>query len=222
MNKSEIYDKIIWIYKIPEIFFENSISKEKLKNLPVSAKQGLIFKLLETLSLYFSVVPDYYCDNYFSGNEENEDINGLNATFTIWLSGLSDLSVCQIIGGLLDILNMKTEYQKWPPKSVMQFYTVCTAFKPAYHDAFVPKINENKKQRQIGFVTDDSEESKEKKHVQTMVYTWKILGSDYKKKLISRIEKLKNKEVKTIAEDNIYKASKSHLNIILKMEEEKS
>lgn len=55
-----------------------------------------------------------------------------------------------------------------------------------------------------------------------MVYTWKILGSDYKKKLISRIEKLKNKEVKTIAEDNIYKASKSHLNIILKMEEEKS
>ena len=83
-------------------------------------------------------------------------------------------------------------------------------------------INENKKQRQIGFVTDDSEESKEKKHVQTMVYTWKILGSDYKKKLISRIEKLKNKEVKTIAEDNIYKASKSHLNIILKMEEEKS
>lgn len=42
MNKSEIYDKIIWIYKIPEIFFENSISKEKLKNLPVSAKQGLI------------------------------------------------------------------------------------------------------------------------------------------------------------------------------------
>ena len=52
MNKVDRYEKIIWVYKIPEIFFENSISKEKLKNLPVSAKQGLIFKLLETLSLY--------------------------------------------------------------------------------------------------------------------------------------------------------------------------
>ncbi|MBP8994480.1 MAG: hypothetical protein KBG30_11825 [Bacteroidales bacterium] len=222
MNKSEIYDKIIWIYKIPEIILENIVSREKLKNFPSHVKEGLVFKILETLSQYFSVVPDYYYDKNSDSYENIEDMDGINATLTIWLSGLSDLSVCQIIGGLLDILNMKTEYQKWPPKSVMQFYTVCTAFKPAYHDAFVPKINENKKQRQIGFVTDDSEESKEKKHVQTMVYTWKILGSDYKKKLISRIEKLKNKEVKTIAEDNIYKASKSHLNIILKMEEEKS
>ena len=222
MNKSEIYDKIIWIYKIPEIILENIVSREKLKNFPSHVKEGLVFKILETLSQYFSVVPDYYYDKNSDSYENIEDMDGINATLTIWLSGLSDLSVCQIIGGLLDILNMKTEYQKWPPKSVMQFYTVCTAFKPAYHDAFVPKINENKKQRQIGFVTDDSEESKEKKHVQTMVYTWKILGSDYKKKPISRIEKLKNKEVKTIAEDNIYKASKSHLNIILKMEEEKS
>ena len=222
MNKSEIYEKIIWIYKIPEIILENIVSREKLKNFPSHVKEGLVFKILETLSQYFSVVPDYYYDKNSDSYENIEDMDGINATLTIWLSGLSDLSVCQIIGGLLDILNMKTEYQKWPPKSVMQFYTVCTAFKPAYHDAFVPKINENKKQRQIGFVTDDSEESKEKKHVQTMVYTWKILGSDYKKKLISRIEKLKNKEVKTIAEDNIYKASKSHLNIILKMEEEKS
>lgn len=222
MNKSEIYDKIIWIYKIPEIILENIVSREKLKNFPSHVKEGLVFKILETLSQYFSVVPDYYYDKNSDSYENIEDMDGINATLTIWLSGLSDLSVCQIIGGLLDILNMKTEYQKWPPKSVMQFYTVCTAFKPAYHDAFVPKINENKKQRQIGFVTDDSEESKEKKHVQTMVYTWKILGFDYKKKLISRIEKLKNKEVKTIAEDNIYKASKSHLNIILKMEEEKS
>lgn len=222
MNKSEIYDKIIWIYKIPEIILENIVSREKLKNFPSHVKEGLVFKILETLSQYFSVVPDYYYDKNSDSYENIEDMDGINATLTIWLSGLSDLSVCQIIGGLLDILNMKTEYQKWPPKSVMQFYTVCTDFKPAYHDAFVPKINENKKQRQIGFVTDDSEESKEKKHVQTMVYTWKILGSDYKKKLISRIEKLKNKEVKTIAEDNIYKASKSHLNIILKMEEEKS
>ncbi len=222
MNKSEIYDKIIWIYKIPEIILENIVSREKLKNFPPHVKEGLVFKILETLSQYFSVVPDYYYDKNSDSYENIEDMDGINATLTIWLSGLSDLSVCQIIGGLLDILNMKTEYQKWPPKSVMQFYTVCTAFKPAYHDAFVPKINENKKQRQIGFVTDGSEESKEKKHVQTMVYTWKILGSDYKKKLISRIEKLKNKEVKTIAEDNIYKASKSHLNIILKMEEEKS
>ena len=222
MNKSEIYDKIIWIYKIPEIILENIVSREKLKNFPSHVKEGLVFKILETLSQYFSVVPDYYYDKNSDSYENIEDMDGINATLTIWLSGLSDLSVCQIIGGLLDILNMKTEYQKWPPKSVMQFYTVCTAFKPAYHDAFVPKINENKKQRQIGFVTDDSEESKEKKHVQTMVYTWKILGSDYKKKLISRIEKLKNKEVNTIAEDNIYKASKSHLNIILKMEEEKS
>ena len=222
MNKSEIYDKIIWIYKIPEIILENIVSREKLKNFPSHVKEGLVFKILETLSQYFSVVPDYYYDKNSDSYENIEDMDGINATLTFWLSGLSDLSVCQIIGGLLDILNMKTEYQKWPPKSVMQFYTVCTAFKPAYHDAFVPKINENKKQRQIGFVTDDSEESKEKKHVQTMVYTWKILGSDYKKKLISRIEKLKNKEVKTIAEDNIYKASKSHLNIILKMEEEKS
>lgn len=222
MNKSEIYDKIIWIYKIPEIILENIVSREKLKNFPSHVKEGLVFKILETLSQYFSVVPDYYYDKNSDSYENIEDMDGINATLTIWLSGLSDLSVFQIIGGLLDILNMKTEYQKWPPKSVMQFYTVCTAFKPAYHDAFVPKINENKKQRQIGFVTDDSEESKEKKHVQTMVYTWKILGSDYKKKLISRIEKLKNKEVKTIAEDNIYKASKSHLNIILKMEEEKS
>ena len=144
MNKSEIYDKIIWIYKIPEIILENIVSREKLKNFPSHVKEGLVFKILETLSQYFSVVPDYYYDKNSDSYENIEDMDGINATLTIWLSGLSDLSVCQIIGGLLDILNMKTEYQKWPPKSVMQFYTVCTAFKPAYHDAFVPKINENK------------------------------------------------------------------------------
>ena len=62
MNKSEIYDKIIWIYKIPEIILENIVSREKLKNFPSHVKEGLVFKILETLSQYFSVVPDYYYD----------------------------------------------------------------------------------------------------------------------------------------------------------------
>lgn len=182
MNKSEIYDKIIWIYKIPEIFFENSISKEKLKNLPVSAKQGLIFKLLETLSLYFSVVPDYYCDNSFSGNEENEDIDGLNATFTIWLNGLGDLSISKIIDGLLDILNMKTEYQKWPPKSVMQFHAVCKSIRPCqYHE-----INN----RALKSINDYNSTVKSEKIAEDALREmYKVLGKDYDKLKIERIKK---------------------------------
>lgn len=46
MNKSEIYDKIIWIYKIPEIILENIVSREKLKNFPSHVKEGLVFKIL--------------------------------------------------------------------------------------------------------------------------------------------------------------------------------
>lgn len=222
MNRSEDYSKINWIYKIPEIFLDDVVSADNLKNLSKNSQQSLVFKIIETLSQYFSVVPDYYYDPADSLSEDGEDIDGLNATLTIWLSGLGDLSVSRIVGGLLDILNMKTEYQEWPPKSVMQFYTVCKVFKPAYHDHFVAKINENKKQRQIGFIIEDAEEVKEKKHVQTMIYISKILGADYKKKLICRIEKLKNKEIKTNAEENIYKYSKIHLNIILKIEEEKN
>ncbi len=169
MNMDEKYDKILWIYKMPEVIFNNFLSENRLKSLSERAREGLIFKVIETLSQYFSVVPDYYYDSADRVTNENEDISGINATLTIWLNGLGDLSVKKIIEGLLDILNMKTEYQKWPPKSVMQFHAVCKSIKPAaYHEInsimmLKPKIS--------------SEEVVEK-HLSDI---FKILGKDYQK-----------------------------------------
>jgi len=185
MNKSEIYDKIIWIYKIPEIILENIVSREKLKNFPSHVKEGLVFKILETLSQYFSVVPDYYYDKNSDSYENIEDMDGINATLTIWLNGLGDLSVSKIIDGLLDILNMKTEYQKWPPKSVMQFHAVCKSIRPCqYHE-----INT----RALKSINDYNSTIKSEKIAEdTLREMYKVLGKDYDK---LKGERLKNASI---------------------------
>ncbi len=177
MNMSEEYDKILWIYKMPEVIFNNFLSENRLKSLSDRARQGLIFKVIETLSQYFSVVPDYYYDSEIYEANPDEDINGVNATLTIWLNGLADLSVKKIIEGLLDILNMKTEYQKWPPKSVMQFYAVCKSIRPApYHE-----IKSSNNYKQIGFdeyIARKRSEDIAEKHISDI---FKKLGKDYDK-----------------------------------------
>lgn len=183
MNVNEAYEKIPWVYKIPEVISENVLSKNKLRSLSLRSKQSLIISIIETLSDYFSVVTDYYYDPKDVGSVEGEDTSGLNSLLTIWLSGLGDLNITQIVGGLLDILNMRTEYKKWPPKSVMQFHAVCIAFKPAYHE--IRTFSGNKQIK-----CDALEKRKRLEEIQekTMREVYKMLGKDY--------EKVKEKRIK--------------------------
>ena len=176
MTTSEVYDKISWVHKMPEIISDNVLSREKLKNLSDRAKRELIFKLIETMSQYFSVVPDYYYDPSDSLCEDGEDMDGLNSTLTIWLSGLSDLNVTQIINGLLEILNWKTEYQKWPPKSVMQFYTVCKKSSSPCHE-----IRVYNGLKQIEQDSDKARERSESVALKHLSGIFKTLGKDYER-----------------------------------------
>lgn len=175
MNENDVYKKIPWIRKIPEIFEGDIISLNRLDSFSEKTQKYLVYKSMLTLSQYFSQIPDYDCD------DKESIVKSLENTLPTWLSGLCDLSVSQIIHGLLDILNLKTEYQKWPPKSVMQFYSVCKTFKPAYHD--------RKKESNFNFIERDSSESiKKSNEIAKMALSniFKMLGKDYEKMIMDK------------------------------------
>lgn len=133
MDGNEIYVKIPWIYKMPEFFENDMLSEVVLYRLPEKVQKFLVYKILDTLNKSFSQIPDSYqsdsdLDNY------SHFIESLKKTGPTWVSGLCDLSVSQAINGLLDIINWKTEFKKFPPKSVMEFYGVCKRSRPVYDE----------------------------------------------------------------------------------------
>jgi hypothetical protein len=142
MDVNETYKKIPWVLKVSNFFDKENLSLMRLDRLPEKEQKFLVYQSMLTLSQYFSMVPDHHSDSETATASNFELIKSLNNTLPTWLGGLCDLNVLQIISGLLDILNMKTEYQKWPPKSVMEFYSVCKKSKPAYHAPYVQKFKQ--------------------------------------------------------------------------------
>lgn len=167
MNENDVYKKIPWVKNIPEIFEGNFMSLKRLDSFPEKTQKYLVYKSMLTLSQYFSQIPDY------DSGDKQSIVESLENTLPTWLSGLCDLSVSQIINGLLDVLNLKTEYQKFPPKSVMQFYTVCKTFKPAYHD----------QKKESSFKLNSNELIKKSDEVAKIALSniFKMLGKDYEK-----------------------------------------
>jgi len=135
MNQNEEYKKISWIYEMTEIFNNEILSNKRLDYFSEDDQKFLIYKIIHTLTKYFGQIPGS-AEPLLSKDLEssNKFIESLSSVLEIWLSGLCDLSVSQIINGLMDIINLKTEYQKFPPKSVIEFYAICKNPHPSYHD----------------------------------------------------------------------------------------
>lgn len=135
MIENETYKKIPWVYKISGAFENDILSSNRLDSLPERMQQYFVYKVLWSLSKYFSQIPDHYSEISISDmTDSSKLVKSLNDTLPTWLSGLCDTSISQIITGLVDILSLKTEYQKWPPKSVMEFYAVCKRSRAPYHE----------------------------------------------------------------------------------------
>jgi hypothetical protein len=203
MNLDETYKKIPWLYKMPNIFTDEGVSIKRLDTLEKDDQAMLIFEVINSLGRYFGKMP---------GNPENMSIQDLEKSkenlgnmLEIWLSGLCDLNVSQIINGLLDILNLKTEYQKWPPNSVMEFYSICRKPKVPYHSEVKFKKIENFKK--IGFDEEGFKKRKFENQVKTSNYIYKMLGRSYKGFLQERIKKLENK-TRSEQENKTYKSYK--------------
>lgn len=136
------FKKIPWIYEMPEVFSNGVLFTKRLDELSEDAQKELVYMVVSTLGEYFGQIPVHYVE--ISKEEplySDKFTKSLSNMLPTWLSGLCDVSVAQIIYALLDILNLRTEYQKWPPKSVMEFHAVCKISRPAYHD--VPKAPTN-------------------------------------------------------------------------------
>ncbi len=177
MNESEKYKKIPWIYEIHEVFENNFISRLRLDSFPENVQRFLVYKVLHALSKYFSQIPDHYSEISISDIDNPKKIvDSLNNTLPTWLSGLCDTTIEQIISGLLDILNLKTEYQKWPPKSVMEFYAVCKKNRPPYYE-----IIQSNNFKQISCDNDLSWEMSKNIATKNLSNIFKILGKDYEK-----------------------------------------
>ena len=131
-DRNEIYIKIPWVYKMPFVWDQDRLSLNRLMSLPKDNQGKLIAACIITMSKHFLQSIDH----------SHSDT---------WISGLCDSTIAQIINGLLDILNLKTEYLKWPPKSVMEFYDVCKRPRAAYDESKVPnnykQIEMNKAQQ---------------------------------------------------------------------------
>lgn len=187
MTVNETYKKIPWVYEMSFIFQNNSISEVRLDCLAKDEQKELIYAVISTLSQYFAQIPNHNADvSRADCNYSEKFVESLSNTLPVWLNGLCDLSATQIINGLMDILNLKTEYQKWPPKSVMEFYAVCKKSRPAYHD-----IKKSNGLLEIGF--DDTNLRKKSENVAEnhLSAIFKMLGKDY-----AKIKEVRDREKK--------------------------
>ena len=133
MNYNEAFKKISWIYQMPEVFDKEVLSVKRLDELSEDVQKKLIYAVMQSLMKHFN-----YSEAYMGKSENSEERKQeLGNHLTIWLSGLCNVSVAQIVHALIEVLDLKTEYQKWPPKSVMEFHAVCKTSRPAYFG--VPK-----------------------------------------------------------------------------------
>jgi hypothetical protein len=135
MQSEDKFRKISWVYEIPEVYLNGNLCASRLEQLSEDVQKRLVLSVVTTLARYFGGMHHYVDGLSLADAEyENKCKLALNRILPVWLSGLCDVSASQIIHGLLDILNLKTEYQKWPPKSVIEFHAVCKMTRPAYHD----------------------------------------------------------------------------------------
>ena len=210
MSLNEKYKKISWIYQIPKIFCEGKIYDKRLDTLPRADQENLIYKLIQSFYNYFGRFP---------GNTENKSSldfekskENLKFMMEIWLSGLCDLTVSQIIEGLLDIFNLKTEYLKWPPASVIEFYSVCKKLKPPYHESFVRRESI----RKIEFNQYERDLLTRKRQIICMNESFKSLGKNYVSYLEDKINKLDKKLNRSEKETKQFISYKESLGILLK------
>jgi hypothetical protein len=173
---NEEYKKISWIYEMPKIFHDGILSNRRLDNFLEEEQKFLVYKIIHTLTQYFGQIPGSASPLLEKDLESsNKFIQSLSGILEIWLSGLCDLSASQIINGLMDVINLKTEYQKWPPRSVIEFYGVCKKPHPPYHE----HVNKND-YKQIEFDKNKKWEQSKKIADIHLSYMFKLLGKKRK------------------------------------------
>lgn len=200
--KNDLYSKISWIYEVPDFFEDQLISEKRLYSFHKDDQNFLVIKLLNTLTQYFGHIPGSPDGLTLLDINSEKFKNSLENICVVWLNGLCDLSIKMIVEGLLDILNLKTEYQKWPPKSVMEFYAVCKKFRPAYHEI---KVSDNYKK-----ITN---EKSELIATNTLSYLYKIRNRCYEQHTRKIIRVLENKK-RTDNEQREYENRKLVLDIL--------
>lgn len=143
-DTNEIYTNIPWIYKIPEVLEGNIVSCKRLDFFPQDKQKYLVYKVVQALDNHSSQILGY------GSGGSSEFAASLNNTLSIWLNGLCDLTIAQIINGLLDVLNFNIEWQKGSPNSIMEFCAVCKRTRAVYDEFKVPnnykQIERNKGQ----------------------------------------------------------------------------
>ena len=124
------FNKFSWIHELPEVFENGKLTTKRLAEISDESRKKLVFLVMKTLMKYFN------CSDAYAGSSKDptERAVEFESQITTWLSGLVGVSVAQIIHALDDILELRTDYQKYPPKSVIEFHAVCKMPRPAYHD----------------------------------------------------------------------------------------
>ena len=180
MQFDEKFKKIPWIYEVPDVFENGIVVSKRLDSVSEESQKMLIYSVMQSLMKNFNSSDSYM------GKSSCEQIRNseFESQLLVWLSGLCNVSIAQIVGALVDILEMKTEYQKYPPKSVMEFHAVCKSPRPAYHD--VPPAPSNAKQ--IGWDKEYARARTEKIATKCLKEIFAKFGKDYEKVRQEKIE----------------------------------
>lgn len=122
-----MYEKFPWIRNYPMFVLNGHISLLAFRSYEEIIKKAFLLNIFETISDFFGGT------TYFIGS--NQDQEKLSHLLTIWISGLGGLTIAQILRGLLDIIEGQTDYIKFPPKSVLEFHSVCRTPRPDRYSA---------------------------------------------------------------------------------------
>ncbi len=130
-----LFSKQEWVDKYPQFFMEGNPVSQALGTYSLENQTLMISELLDTLSVFYGGF------NAFFGEQrpKSELVSHLTSTiFPAWRFGLSRCSVAQIITGLFLVMEGKTKYVDFAPNTVLKFNSVCTEFRPAFHDVVTP------------------------------------------------------------------------------------
>jgi hypothetical protein len=91
--------------------FQLKVYEEKTKN-------SFLLNMFESISDFFGN------NSYILGNYDDKE--NFSHVLKVWMSGLENLTISQILKGLLDLVDGYTDYIKFPPRNVIEFHSICT------------------------------------------------------------------------------------------------
>ncbi len=121
--------KLCWLSGFPEFFENGNILTKALSSYPDE-------KMIYFMDVIFDCLEEHYgrgphlVQSIREGSTLDNEIKIVKKN---WLKGLRDVSIAQIINALIEVLDNKTIYIQFPPRSVAEYMHLCKMASPPHN-----------------------------------------------------------------------------------------